>query len=158
MAAPLEIHDLSDVSGDAQEAALAAWLEREKARPFDFTVAPLFRLVVHRLSARRFQLALSFHHAILDGWSVATLLAELFTEYENEGSGAGFRNQALTYRDYVALERAALASPAAAAYWEALLKDSAPQKLPRRRGPREVHCRAGWAWSPWRSTPRWRRS
>ena len=89
VAAPLEMHDLSDVSGDAQEAALAAWLEREKARPFDFTVAPLFRLVVHRLSARRFQLALSFHHAILDGWSVATLLAELFTEYERGGQGRG---------------------------------------------------------------------
>ena len=68
---------------------MAAWLEREKARPFDFTVAPLFRLVVHRLSARRFQLALSFHHAILDGWSVATLLAELFTEYEGRRQGSG---------------------------------------------------------------------
>ena len=79
-------------------------------------------------------MAISFHHAILDGWSVATLLAELFAEYEGlRVQGPGFRVQApaLTYRDYVALEAAALASAEAARYWEELLAGSTPLRLPR---------------------------
>ena len=37
----------------------------------------MLRLAAHRLSQEGFQFSLSFHHAVLDGWSVATLLAEL---------------------------------------------------------------------------------
>ena len=53
VAAPLEVLDLTALSETQQEAALEAWLEREKARPFDFTSAPLFRLVVHRLTQKQ---------------------------------------------------------------------------------------------------------
>ena len=152
-------HDLSAVGGAEQEAALAAWLEREKARPFDFTVAPLFRLVVHRLSARRFQLALSFHHAILDGWSVATLLAELFTEYENEGSGVRVQDSAADVSGLCGVGAGGLGVAGSGRVLGSVIGRTARRKNCRgRRGPREVHCRAGWASSRRRSTPRWRRS
>ena len=76
---PLEVEDLRRCRRTEQERrGCARGWRAEKGRPFDWTTAPLLRLQVHRLSADRFQFTLSFHHAILDGWSVATLLAELF--------------------------------------------------------------------------------
>ncbi|MBM4090487.1 MAG: amino acid adenylation domain-containing protein, partial [Planctomycetes bacterium] len=81
VAVPLSVEDLTRLSADEQTARVRAWLEDEKGRTFDWTTAPLWRLQVHRLATDRFQLSLSFHHAIADGWSVATLLAELFGSY-----------------------------------------------------------------------------
>ena len=39
--------------------------------------APLLRVRVQRRSESSFQLSLSFHHAILDGWSAASFMREL---------------------------------------------------------------------------------
>ena len=68
--------DLSGLAPEAQERAVEASLLAEKDRRFDWSAAPLFRLVAQRRSDASFQLTLTFHHAILDGWSVASLLAE----------------------------------------------------------------------------------
>ena len=92
---------------------MAAWLEAEKQRAFDWQTAPLLRFQVHRFGTESFQLTLSFHHAIADGWSVATMLAELFAQYGAllEGdSRAVPAAPELTYRDFVALEQASVES------------------------------------------------
>src|SRR4030042_1444411 len=103
-AAPLEIEDLTAWSAARQQGAIEGWMESEKGRPFDFGRAPLFRMQVHRLGGGRFNLALSFHHSILDGWSVAAMLAELFGVYGSMREGQGFlfesRPVSLTYRDF----------------------------------------------------------
>ncbi|MEC7521808.1 MAG: amino acid adenylation domain-containing protein [Myxococcota bacterium] len=84
------------------DARVQALLAAEARRPFDLAAAPLFRVSVHHLPGETALVVFSFHHAILDGWSVATLLAEL---------GALLRGQALPppprgrYRDYVRVER-----------------------------------------------------
>src|SRR5207248_3351555 len=79
--ASLGLEDLSRLDAEGQEAAVARWLEEEKQARFDFRRAPLLRFHVHRRSAESFQFTLSEHHAILDGWSVASLLTELFQLY-----------------------------------------------------------------------------
>ncbi len=134
--APVEVVDLRQFSASEQDARLAEWLEAEKGRAFDWTQAPLFRLVVHRLSGEEFELALSFHHAILDGWSVATMLAELFGIYDGLARGEAVRlpDAGLTYRDFVALEREAIASAEAKRYWEELLAGHTATRLPRLPG------------------------
>jgi aryl carrier-like protein len=78
---PFTVSDLSGMSAERQRAAASAWLELEKRRPFDITKAPLARLHVHHFTKTELQLNFSFHHAILDGWSVATFLAELVQGY-----------------------------------------------------------------------------
>ncbi|NUQ65823.1 MAG: amino acid adenylation domain-containing protein, partial [Pirellulales bacterium] len=133
---PLDVIDLRHLSSAEQDQQLAAWLEAEKARAIDWTRAPLFRLVVHRLSGTSFELALSFHHAILDGWSVATMLAELFGIYDGLSRNESVRllRLGLEYRDFVALEREAIGSEAAMAYWEGLLAGHTATRLPRLPG------------------------
>ncbi|NUQ62306.1 MAG: amino acid adenylation domain-containing protein, partial [Pirellulales bacterium] len=145
-AVPLEVVDLRELSSAEQDARLAAWLEAEKGRSFDWTAekgrsfdwtcAPLFRLVVHRLGAEEFELALSFHHAILDGWSVATMLAELFGIDDSLARGEEVRlpSPGLAYRDFVALEREAIGSEDAKRYWEELLAGHTATRLPRLPG------------------------
>src|SRR5205085_10251684 len=66
------------------------------------------------------------HHAILDGWSVASVLTELFKQYfcclaGDTGAPAPPANR---FRDFVALEREALASTDAQRYWREKLGDA----------------------------------
>ena len=133
VAVPLQIEDLRGLPAEQQEARVATWLQDEKQRAFDWSAPPLFLIQVHRLSDGHFQLSLSFHHAILDGWSVATLLAELFAEVAALGEGAAspIRAPSLSYRDFVALETAAVESPETRDYWQGLLAGHSRTQLPR---------------------------
>jgi hypothetical protein len=63
---------------------------------------------------------MTFHHAILDGWSDSSVIAELMQHYlyvigkaEREIGPA----PRATFRDYVGLEREALASEESRSYW-----------------------------------------
>ncbi len=136
---PLEITNVSALSQAGQDAAVAAWIEEEKARPFEWRRAPLFRVHVHRRGADQLQLSFSFHHAILDGWSLASLLTELFQLYLSLISRAEpvtVPPAAITFRDFVAMERAALLSAEPRSFWESRLAGFTFLQLPRWRTPR----------------------
>ncbi|HVR96838.1 MAG TPA: amino acid adenylation domain-containing protein [Thermoanaerobaculia bacterium] len=113
------------------EAWLAAWIEEEKARPIDWTRAPMLRFRVHRRSEESFQFTLSFHHAILDGWSVAALMSELFGLYLSDGKSEAQAEPPGAYARYVTLEREALASEASRGYWADRLAGADATALPR---------------------------
>jgi amino acid adenylation domain-containing protein len=155
VAVPVEHEDLRGLAPDRQEERLASWIEEEKRRPFDWTRAPLLRIHVHARSDRSFQFSLGFHHAILDGWSLSTLLADLFRAYLALVAGEEPRPEppaASSYRQFVALERQALKSAESRGYWEERLAGGTVSPLARWRpapepgGPRRgVH---GVAFSP----------
>ena len=77
---------------------------RDLARPFDVEQAPLLRAALIPLSPDRFELALGFHHAILDGWSETILFREFATLYGDESTPLP---PAPPYREFVELEHAA---------------------------------------------------
>ncbi|HEX6288636.1 MAG TPA: amino acid adenylation domain-containing protein, partial [Herpetosiphonaceae bacterium] len=130
---PLTIDDLRALDPSAQEAALAEWLAVEQHTPFDWTHAPLLRVALHRRTDATFQLTLSCHHAVLDGWSVALLIGELFQLYR---AALGRSVQSLpapgqSFADFVALEQQALNDPAQLDYWRARLDGSTLTTVPR---------------------------
>ena len=123
----VQLEDLHHLGPAEQERELAAWIEAEKGRKFGWTRASLVRFHVHYLSEETFQLTLTEHHAILDGWSVASLLTELFQHYlsllENDVATSEPPPTAL-FRDAVALEQEALASEETQHYWGRKLSES----------------------------------
>jgi amino acid adenylation domain-containing protein len=135
---PFTLEDVSHLSAAEQETAVAAWIEREKATPFEWKRAPLCRFHLHRRGSEELQLSFSFHHSILDGWSLASLLTELFQLYLTllgRAEPAAAPLPMVTFRDFVALERAALASDEHRAFWAGRLEDFTVLHLPRWRRP-----------------------
>jgi natural product biosynthesis luciferase-like monooxygenase protein/amino acid adenylation domain-containing protein len=134
---PVHVEDLREYQRAEQEQLLGRWIETEQQRDFDLTTAPLLRFFIHRRTDDSFQLIMSFHHAILDGWSVALLLAELFDLYVSllhEGSLSPVRPVAASYRDFVALEQSTLQSAETKDYWDRKLADYTVLTLPATPG------------------------
>ena len=136
IALPLVVEDLMSLDPAGQEATVAAWWDEEKARGFVWTEPGLFRISVHRRTAATLQFSLSLHHAIMDGWSVAAFLTEIFSRYLARVQAGGAAQAAVkpapAFRDYVVLERAALASETSRTFWKTYLDDPQVIRLPRR--------------------------
>ncbi|MBB1158401.1 non-ribosomal peptide synthetase/type I polyketide synthase [Amycolatopsis dendrobii] len=117
---PLEFGDLRELAAAEQESRIEAWLEEEKTRGFDWTRAPLARIRVFRRAADRFTVVVSFHHSILDGWSISTLFGHWLSDYRRRlrGEPGGLdERDAGAYREFVALERRAARDPQQRDYW-----------------------------------------
>jgi amino acid adenylation domain-containing protein len=129
----LTVTDLRHLGPEAQARQLDEWFEREKTRELDWTKPPLAHFHVQVLSELRWRLGITFHHAILDGWSLASLVTELVRRCQPGGRDTqdGDAELAVSMRDYVALEREALADPATRAFWERQLRDRPFTTIPR---------------------------
>ncbi|WP_172386774.1 non-ribosomal peptide synthetase [Streptomyces sp. MNP-20] len=73
--------DLSDLDPAAQRGRLDEILAADRAERFDVSTPRLVRFGLLRLAADRHVLVLMNHHVVLDGWSTALLMGELFTLY-----------------------------------------------------------------------------
>jgi amino acid adenylation domain-containing protein len=136
----LTVEDLRHLPVEAHEPAIAAWMTADKKQRFVWNRAPLLRFHAHRRTDESFQFTMSFHHAILDGWSAASLLTELFRRYLallEDPSSPGDEPLTISFRDFVALEQAALASEDGRQYWKKQLADVTVHRLPRLPEPRQ---------------------
>ncbi len=130
----LETADLRGFELAERERVVAERFEEEKRRRFDWSQPGLLRFWAHALTADTFELGMTEHHAILDGWSFSTLLAELFGLYFAElGAGAPLPPPppATVVRDFVALERAAVESAESRHFWSETLAGHTFLELPR---------------------------
>lgn len=131
---PLKIEDLRQYTQAEQERRLDAFREAEKMHRFDWSRAPLIRFSLHLRSADTFQITLTEHHSILDGWSVASLFTELFSHYWYlMGNAKGFVAEppGVFFRDFVALELQARKSVEAQTFWEKTVDQAPFTALPR---------------------------
>ncbi len=130
---PFSMEDLRHLRPEEQERQLVSWVEEEKRRPFDRTVAPLFRFHAQWRGEKIFQLIISFHHCGLDGWSLAAVITEILQDYAAllAGGEANIAPPQVSYRDFVALERQAVASEETRRFWAGKLEGATAQRLPR---------------------------
>ncbi|KNE75166.1 non-ribosomal peptide synthetase (plasmid) [Candidatus Burkholderia crenata] len=63
----------------------SAWHAEDRQRRFDLSQPPLLRFGWLRLPEERTQLVLTYHHILLDGWSLPLVLEELLTLYRTQG-------------------------------------------------------------------------
>src|SRR2546421_8537265 len=128
---PLRLIDATQLSPQEQEDLVHAYYQADQRRGFVREQAPLLRLTVFRLGTHQHQFLWSFHHAILDGWSVSLLLQEFFTRYQALTQGGKVHLPASRpYRDYIAwLQQQD--QQAAQAFWRQQLGGlTAPTPLP----------------------------
>jgi amino acid adenylation domain-containing protein/non-ribosomal peptide synthase protein (TIGR01720 family) len=69
-------------SAAEQGEALDSFLRADRDRGFEITKAPPMRLSLVRIADEEYHFVWSFHHALLDGWSVAILNQEVLSCYE----------------------------------------------------------------------------
>ena len=130
---PFTEEDLRQAPAETRKAELIAWVEKEKRNRFEWHQAPLMRLHVQRYSDDTFQFIVSFHHAIMDGWSLAMMLTELFQDYCGllSKENPEIKPPQVTYRDFVSLEQQTIQNESSRKYWKELLRNPTIHKLPR---------------------------
>ncbi|MFI8455294.1 amino acid adenylation domain-containing protein [Kitasatospora sp. NPDC085464] len=129
---PLVVEDLRALNPAEQDRAVDELLERER-RPFDLERPPMLRLGVQVLTDDSFQWTLVEHHSILDGWSLWSTITEILLHYTRLLDGAGpaeLPPPASAYRDFVALEQRASASPESRRFWSETLAGHTLPQLP----------------------------
>ena len=72
----------------AEAGELAELLHRHRWDPFDLTDPPAIRFLLARVADEEYRFAISHHHVVLDGWSMAVLLREIFTAYRDGATGS----------------------------------------------------------------------
>lgn len=134
--ADLQVEDISELSATAQDSYIREWVGREKHRGFVWPEPPLLRVFVHERTRNAFQCSFSFHHAIVDGWSMACLETELIGHYSSVIKGGEWSIEAprRMYRDYIAREQRGLQSTASREFWRNLLEGASLPSLPRSGG------------------------
>ncbi|WP_026314150.1 non-ribosomal peptide synthetase [Actinomadura flavalba] len=103
-----------DLSG-RDEGALTDLMRSERTRRFDLALPPFLRFVLVRFGDDRYRLLLTFHHIVLDGWSMPSLAGELLALY-----GGQEPPRAPAYKEHLAWLSRRDAGAAEAAWTRAL--------------------------------------
>ncbi|MEH2621948.1 amino acid adenylation domain-containing protein/non-ribosomal peptide synthase protein (TIGR01720 family) [Bradyrhizobium sp. AZCC 1719] len=126
---PWRADDWSGLDVQVAERRLQNLLAEDRAQGFDLASGMLLRVCLLRHSRVRHSMILSFHHLLLDGWSIPIMLRELLAFYQ---SARQRRPAALPsarpYRDYLAW-LAAADRTASEAFWRNRLAGLAPHRL-----------------------------
>jgi amino acid adenylation domain-containing protein/non-ribosomal peptide synthase protein (TIGR01720 family) len=115
---------------EEQERRLERFLQEDRKKGFDLTRPPLMRSALIRVDDSSWRFVWSYHHLVLDGWSVPMLLKEVMLAYQALAQGREASLDAPpAFREYVAWLEAQDLS-AAEAFWREELKGFvAPTRL-----------------------------
>ena len=122
-----------DVVTGVDDAHVRDYMAARHAHHYDFECAPLYSLRAF-VRDEGVDLVFAFHHAILDGWSVANLICELVQDYlfhvgiDVPPTDTDVQS-ATMLAEYARLEREARDNPAAKEFWREALNGSHPTTL-----------------------------
>uniref|UniRef100_UPI0012DF3936 non-ribosomal peptide synthetase n=1 Tax=Rhodococcus sp. UNC363MFTsu5.1 TaxID=1449069 RepID=UPI0012DF3936 len=97
---PVTVHEVGALDESARDAERRRILGADQAAGFDMAAPPLLRLTVLRAGDESWQLLVTNHHVILDGWSTPLVIRELLTLYALGGDDAVLPRPR-SYRDYL---------------------------------------------------------
>jgi non-ribosomal peptide synthetase component F len=110
----LEVRDLSALSAEDREQAVARRVADAGRRPFDLALDRLFVPTLLRLGDEDHVLIIRTHHSVFDDWSVGVFrrqLAKLYNAYA-AGQPSPLPEPALQFAEFARRQRAELAGPA----------------------------------------------
>ena len=84
---PWQEYDWRYMPASEQTELLKSYAQTDRKRGFNLSKAPLMRLTLVQTTQNEHHFFFSHHHMLLDGWSVALLLEEVFAVYQANCSG-----------------------------------------------------------------------
>jgi amino acid adenylation domain-containing protein len=99
---PVHRHDWSDLDEGQQRERLDRLKVDDRAAGFDLTAAPLQRMNLVRLGPDRHSLTWTYHHLLMDGWSVPVFMGDVLGHYRRLTAGAPPPPPAPPFRTYIA--------------------------------------------------------
>jgi amino acid adenylation domain-containing protein len=120
----LTIEDYRSSAQPVVDERVRALLAEERDKPFDLRTPPLLRVRAVRSGDRQWQLVISYHHILVDGWSIPLLHGELveLVAAAADGRPPDLRS-AHSFREFVAWRAAEADDVADQAYFSGLLGD-----------------------------------
>lgn len=126
----IETGDISALDEAAQDACIRERVAAIKRQELPIEGPSLIRFTLLRLGVDRLQCIIDAHHAILDGWSMATLERQILETYRHERQGTPladvFDTGGLRYADYVATVVADASINESARFWDAFYQALPP--------------------------------
>jgi surfactin family lipopeptide synthetase C len=126
---PITHLNWQDYSPTTQQQELKILLEKQRQQGFNLSQAPLMQVSLIQLTPTVYQMVWSYHHLLLDGWSMPILLKEFLAIYSAYSQGKIPTLSAVRpYRDYIAwlqqqdVEQAEM-------FWKQQLEDLTPPVL-----------------------------
>ena len=131
VAVPFTLEDLRHLGDAEKNTHLNTLIDNDRSRAFDLNNAPLTRVTLVRLGDTHWRLIWSFHHMVMDGWSVPLVIRQMFEVYESLHSGEQPKlKQTRPFSDYIEWLQTQDEN-AAETFWRANLKGFvAPTPLP----------------------------
>ncbi len=131
VALPWKEIDLRAVPPGQRKAALEGLMLEEARLTFDLDQAPVWRAIWVELDEDEHALAVTFHHSIVDEWSLRLFFQELEAIYNSDGQvkSANLPELPIQYTDYSAWQRRQLTGPLREQlldYWKKQLWDLPP--------------------------------
>ena len=96
----LEREDWRGLDEAEQKVRLEEYLGKKREEGFDLSRSPLMRLALLQMKDEEHVLVWSFHHLLMDGWSLPIVLEEVFGRYQGKETGKE-AGEPGAYRDYV---------------------------------------------------------
>ncbi|WP_432140281.1 amino acid adenylation domain-containing protein [Streptomyces sp. bgisy084] len=131
---PMGWQDLSGLDAAAVDAALREYTAGERADVFDLSVPGLMRFFAHLTDDREgWWISVTECHPVLEGWGHHSLLMELVQCYRALRDGREpelFDLPDVRFADFVAGELEALESEEDRSYWQGIVEEHAPLRLP----------------------------
>ncbi|WP_298734511.1 MupA/Atu3671 family FMN-dependent luciferase-like monooxygenase [uncultured Chitinophaga sp.] len=121
----VQFTDLTKNTIAEQEQYIHDYMVKERFKVYDFKTPPLWRINIFALNEENSAYLIQFHHAILDGWSLASLNTELFNTYAQLKDNKNYKPAPLKafFKDLVIEELAEKNNEVSISYWKEKLKD-----------------------------------
>ena len=130
--------DWRHLSDPERQDALTGLTREQRGAGFPPDQPPLFRFALARLTDDTYRFVWTHHHLLLDGWSLPTVLGEVFQLYRGLRAGTPARLPVVRpFRDYVAWLARQDVGAAGTAWRAALAGFTAPTPVPAPSGPTE---------------------
>ncbi|UFH41822.1 non-ribosomal peptide synthase/polyketide synthase [Flavobacterium cupriresistens] len=117
----IEEIDLTLFNKQEQERKIEEFLVSERTVPFTIQEGSLYRFTIFTIDAQTKLFVYQFHHAIMDGWSVASFVTELYKTYfelKKGNDSIATTAMACSQRDFIIKELMAKQDVDAISFWK----------------------------------------